>query len=151
MVMDLEVTVHAPVQRVWGIVSNIEGSAETVSGIDSIEILERPAEGLLGLKWRETRTLFGKTAEETMWITEAVEDSHYVTEAHSHGSHYRTKVWVADADGVTRLGMEFHGRGETLVAKVLSTLLAPLMKGTMRKALLQDLSDVKAAAEAGTA
>lgn len=150
MRMDIQVLVEAPREQVWRLASDIENSAATISGIEKIEVLERPEEGMLGLKWRETRTLFGKTAVETMWITEAVDGSHYVAEARSHGSAYRTKVFVDDAGDATRLGMEFHGRGETLVAKVLSTLLAPLMKSATRKALLQDLEDVKAAAEAET-
>lgn len=150
MVLNLEVTVDAPSDQVWRIVSDIENSSGTVTGIDEIEVLERPPEGLLGLKWRETRTLFGKTAVETMWITEVVDGSHYVAEARSHGTHYLTKVFVADEGARTRLGMEFVGEPETLGAKVFSVILAPMMKGAMKKALLQDLVDVKAAAEAGT-
>lgn len=41
-----------------------------VSGIISLNILHQPEDGLVGLKWEETRKMFGKEASETMWITD---------------------------------------------------------------------------------
>lgn len=148
MRVEVEVNVDAPVVHVWRIASDIENSAATISGIEKIEVLEKPHdEGIVGLKWRETRTLFGKTATEVMWITEAG-DHYYVTEAQSHGSEYRTRVQAAPAGNGTRLGTEFEARALTFGARVASALLGFMMKGAVRKALLQDLEDVKSVAEA---
>ncbi|MEX2530878.1 MAG: SRPBCC family protein [Gemmatimonadota bacterium] len=148
MKVDLVVRVNAPKDAVWRIVSDIENAEHIVSGIDRVEVLEKPASGLSGLKWRETRTLFGKTAVETMWITEAVEGSHYRTEARNHGAVYRSRVYVEEyGESGTCLGMTFQAEAHTFAAKLASLLLAPLMKGATRKALLQDLEDIKAASE----
>lgn len=148
MRLEVAVEVDAPVAEVWRIASDIENAERTISGIDKIEVLEPPSgEGILGLKWRETRTMFGKTATEIMWITEAG-DSYYVTEARSHGSEYTTRVHAAPAGDGTRLAMVFEARPLTTGARVASALLGFMMKGAVRKALLKDLTDVKSAAEA---
>lgn len=147
MTVSEEVVVRAPRHVVWEVVSSIEDAADTISGIDEVEILERPADGLVGLKWREVRTMFGQTATETMWITEADENSGYSTEARSHGSIYRSRIRLADAPEGTLLGMELSAEPLTLAARVLSFLLRPLITGSVKKAFRQDLLDVKAAAE----
>jgi len=49
--------------------TDLEGSAERLSGVNEAEILERPEFGL-GTRWRETRTMFGKEATEEMVVTE---------------------------------------------------------------------------------
>ena len=114
-----------------------------------VEVLERPPTGILGLKWRETRTLFGKTATEVMWITGVEEGSSYKTEARSHGSVYRSEIRVSEVGDRTRLRMVFEAEALTFGARVFSVLLGFMIKGATKKALLQDLMDVKAVAEGG--
>ena len=145
------VTAAAPREVVWSVVSDIENAASTISAIDSVEVLERPANGLVGLKWRETRTLFGKSATETMWITDAEERSHYATEARSHGSVYRTTLRLRDAGIGTRIEMTFSAEAVSLGARVLSFLLRPIMRRSIANALQGDLEQVRAAAEARSA
>ena len=147
MDVHVAVTINASADSVWAVVADIEGSQNTIKGIERIEILERPPDGIVGLKWKETRTMAGKKAVETMWITDADEGSYYLTEARSHGSVYRTRLDLAEEGGSTALGMDFTAQPETLPAKLFATLLGPLMKRTIRNALLQDLQDVKVAVE----
>ena len=66
MQFKMRVPVKASKQEVWKSITDFETAADRISGIDEIEILNKPAEGLVGLKWKETRTMFGKTATETM-------------------------------------------------------------------------------------
>jgi uncharacterized membrane protein len=147
--VDVAVSVDAPKERVWRVVTDIENSARTISAIDAIEVLERPDAGLLGLKWRETRTMFGKTATEVLWVTDVDEGTSYVTEARSHGSVYRTRIGLSGDGGAVRLGMEFRAEPQSFGARVASVVFGPVMKRTVRKALLGDLEEVKRAAEAG--
>ncbi len=143
------VPVNASKHDVWRVITDIENAPSTISGIDEVEILDRPSAGIVGLKWKETRTLFGKTATETMWITDAVEDDYYETEARSHGSVYRSKIYLSEQGGMTELGMDFDAEAQSLTAKVFSAIMGFMMKSATRKALLQDLNDVKAAVEKG--
>ena len=90
------VLIQAPRAAVWKRITDIEHAPQTISGIEKVEILERPASGLVGLKWKETRTMFGKTATETMWITDAVEPEFYKTRAESHGAIYVGSLELAE-------------------------------------------------------
>jgi hypothetical protein len=146
MRIDVEVTVNAPQQDVWQLVCDIEHSAETIEGIEKIEVLESPDQGLVGLKWRETRTIFGKTATETMWITEAGDD-YYLTEALNHGMRYRTRLHTAASGSGTRVGIMFEAEALTTAARIMSILFRPLMTRSVKKALHKDLLDVKAVTE----
>ena len=149
MKISIDVPVHAPRHEVWIAVTDIENAANRVSGIEEVRVLERPESGLVGLKWKETRTLFGKTATETMWITDAVDNEYYLTEARSHGTVYTGKIYLEDRGDVTQLGMHFVASPETMTAKILSAVTGVLFRGATRKALLQDLQDVKASCEHG--
>jgi len=79
MLVEVRVTINGSKAAIWAAITNIEKAAETISGIMSIEVVERPAKGLVGLKWRETRMLFGKPATAEKWITDAAENEFYKT------------------------------------------------------------------------
>ena len=148
MQAEVHVDVRAPRKVVWDVVTDIPNATKTIKAIEKIEVLDKPAQGIVGLKWRETRTMFGKKATEVMWITGAAEASHYDTRAESHGAVYTTRIALADAPEGTRLTMEFRGEPQTMGAKLLNVLFGTLMKGSVQKALQKDLEDIKAAAEA---
>jgi carbon monoxide dehydrogenase subunit G len=141
------VTIRAPREAVWGAVTDIANAAGRIKGIEKVEVLERPANGFVGTRWRETRTMFGKEATEVMWITDASEGRFYDTRAESHGSVYTTRVAVEEVAEGTRVTMDFGAEPQTVGAKVVSFLLAPVMKGSVRKALQKDLEDIKASLE----
>lgn len=149
MGMNLSVTIdiNAPKETVWAKITDIEKSVETISGIEEIEVLEKPDNGLVGLKWRETRTLFGKQATEVMWITEAEENHYYKTRAESHGAIYTTILKLEEQESQTELSMTFGGQAQTTVAKIMSALMMPFFKKATRKALEKDLEDIKKASE----
>ncbi len=142
-----QIEIKAPKEKVWTIISDIENSKDNISAIESIEVLEQPTEGLLGLKWKETRTMFGKQATEIMWITESIENQHYQTRAESHGAIYISRLWVDETDNGTILNMSFNGTPVTFGAKFMSTVLGWMFKNATQKALKKDLEDIKAAAE----
>ena len=88
MKIKAKVSIKGKKEDVWDVITDIEGSVERISAIESVEILEKPATGILGLKWKETRTMFGKEATEIMWVTDAKENEYYQTRAESHGALY---------------------------------------------------------------
>ena len=148
MKFEVQTLVQAPKEDVWTVITDIENSTSTISAIESIEVLERGGSDLIGFRWRETRTMFGKQAEETMWITEAAENDFYQTRAESHGSVYISRLAVADDDGGCRLSMSFTGEARSVVAKIMGVLMMPFFKKATIKALEQDLQDIKNHVEA---
>ena len=147
MVTTVEVTVNGSKEDVWNIITDIENSPKTISGIEQVEILEKPDDGLVGLKWRETRTLFGRTATEVMWITDAVENAMYKTRAESHGAVYITSLTITEKDGQARLTMVFDGTPQTFSAKLMGAITGVFFRNATKNALEQDLLDIKAAVE----
>lgn len=141
------IRIKASKEKVWSIISDIENSKDNISAIESIEVLEPPTEGLLGLKWKETRTMFGKQATEVMWITDATENEFYQTRAESHGALYISRLWLEAKEGDTILSMSFKGTPQTSGAKFMSAMLGWMFKGATLKALNKDLEDIKTAAE----
>ncbi len=73
MEFEVQTQIGAPRERLSRVISDIEHSASVISAITRIDVLEKGTDGLLGFKWRETRTIFGKQAVETMWITEVLD------------------------------------------------------------------------------
>ncbi|MGB0652090.1 MAG: SRPBCC family protein [Thermoplasmatota archaeon] len=151
MKMSLSIDIEASTQAVWDVIADIENAADRIRGINSLEVLE-PATGpsIVGLKWKETRTFAGRDATETMWITAAEEPSYYDTRAESHGSIYQTRMSVdPTSDGAgSRLTMTFEGTPQTFGAKLLWALTGWMATKPMKKALTEDLEDIKKAAEA---
>ena len=68
MLVEVQVAIKGSKEAVWAAITNIEKSRETISGIEKIEVIEKPEKGLVGFKWRETRMLFGKPAIAEKWI-----------------------------------------------------------------------------------
>lgn len=144
MQIQTQIRVEADPAKVWAAVTDIENAANNIQAIEKIEILEKPARGLVGLKWRETRVMFGKEATEVMWVTEARENEFYATRAESHGAVYISTVSLKPENGATLLSMGFRGEAQTIGAKFFSVILGVFFKGATRKALHADLLDIKA-------
>ena len=144
-------TIAAPADRVFELMTDLPNAAERIRGIDKVEILTDGPFGV-GTRFRETRTMFGKQAVETMEVTEHdPANRSYVLEASSHGCHYRTLCRAVPEGAGTRAEFEMTAMALTLPAKILSTVMGPLMKGAVCKAVGQDLDDLKSAAEKPTA
>lgn len=133
---------------IWKIISDIKNSAENIEAINKIEILEEASEGLSGLKWRETRTMFGKEATEVMWITESEVNKFYQTRAESHGAIYISRLEIEEVDSGSLLSMSFDSQSQTFGAKFWDVIFGRLMKKSTEKSLLNDLLDIKRIAEA---
>ena len=147
MIVEVQVTIHGSKAAIWAAITNIENAAEIISGIEKIEVLEKPANGLVGLKWRETRMLFGKPATADKWITDAAENEFYKNRAESDGFVFLSTLSISDGSGGITLTSSHDSQPQSIVAKFLSLPMVFLFKGVAKKALLQDLNDIKAAVE----
>jgi hypothetical protein len=151
MLVEAQVTINASKLAIWAAITNIEMAAEIISGIETIEIVEKPANGLVGLRWRETRMLFGKPATVGKWITDAAENEFYTTRAEDSGFVFVTTMRIS-GDGSSE-----NGGGVTLtsshdsvpqgIAARIKSLPMFLFKGVIKKMILQDLNDIKVAVE----
>ncbi len=142
-----EITIQAPREKVWQIISDIEGSVDRITGIIKIEILDKPKTGLAGLKWEETRIMLGKTATEVMWITDVVDGFSYKTRAEGPGVIYISSLSLVEEGNQTRLIMGFESEISSLGTKIISAIMGVFFNKATRNAIKEDLIDIKAAAE----
>ncbi|GAA1214366.1 SRPBCC family protein [Rhodoglobus aureus] len=149
--MKITDTVHidAPTERVFEIFCDLDSAAANLSGITKLELLEGSAQLNLGTKWRETRMFAGKEATEEMWVTSYEQDSSYEVDAESRGTHYRSTYQFTPSHGGTRVDYRFTMTPLTFGARVMS-VVGLLFLGVMKKALLQDLQQLKTACETAT-
>ncbi|MEN8239917.1 MAG: SRPBCC family protein [Actinomycetota bacterium] len=147
--MNLEVSrdVNAPAAVVWGIITDLEGSVDTISAIEKVEILAGDGFGI-GTAWRETRTMFGRKATEEMTVTEITEGESYVVVADPEGANYRTVMAVLPTgETACTVSMEFGADPRGAMTRLLGATVGRLFAGATRKAIAADLDDIATAAE----
>ena len=147
MKLTIDIEIKSPKEKVWKVITDIENSVNTISGIDKIEILNKPKDTVVGLKWKETRTIFGKSATETMWITEATEYNYYKTRAESNGAIYQTILKLSEKENTTFLTMEFNSEAITIKGKIMAFIFGRMLNKTMKKLIKKDLIDIKTTVE----
>lgn len=141
------VTINADISKVFTVFTDLGKASDRISGISKLEVLEGPSKLAVGTKWKETRTVFGKEATETMWVTELSKNKSYSVDAESHGTKYSSTFTFSSVDGGTEVTWVFAGTPQTFGAKVMG-LLGILFKGATQKMLEADLQDLKKACEA---
>ena len=141
--------VNAPAEVVWGLLTDIEGSVDTISAIEKVEVLSGDTRFGVGFSWRETRTMFGRSATEEMVITDVTPGEAYTVEADPDGANYRSVMSVAArSDGTSTVSMRFGANPTSTFAKLFGATVGRLFIGATKKAIAADLDDIAAAAEA---
>lgn len=146
MAVSATTQIDAQPDRVWEIITDLDNLESNISAITDVTIHENPSTTFVGAKWTETRKMFGKQASETMWVTDAVENSWFETRAESHGAIYISRWSIAPSKGGTSVQLTFDTTPTSLPAKLMSKL-AFLFNSAVRKAFESDLADVKRLAE----
>src|SRR5262245_59702826 len=120
MIVEVQAPINGTKAAVWAAITNIEHASQIISGIMKIEVLENPASGLVGLKWRETRMLFGKPTGVDKWITDAVENEYYKTKAEDSGFVFVTTMRIAESSGGVTLTSSHETQPQGLVSRIKS-------------------------------
>ena len=146
MIVEAQVTINGTKTAVWTVITNIRNASEIISGIEKIEILNEPANGLVGLKWRETRMYFGKPATIEKWITDAIENKFYKTRAEMDGFIFLTTMTISESGDNIRLTSSHETESQGIIARIKSLPMI-FFKEMLKKAILQDLNDIKTTVE----
>lgn len=141
------ISINADRARVFEVFCDLDNAAANIGAITKLEVLAGPAQLNLGTRWRETRTMFGQEATEEMWVTRYEQGASYVAEAESRGTHYRSEYRFTPEGRSTRVDMTFEGSPVSLGARLVGVFGA-LFAGSAKKALHQDLVDLKRVCEA---
>lgn len=144
MKVSVSVAVKGSKEAIWHAITDIESAADRISGIQKVEVLEKPEEGFIGFKWRETRTMFGKEATEIMWVIDAEENKGYQTRAESHGAVYISTFIIEEKEDHCVLTMGFGSQATGIGGKLMEGLFSKMMKKGLEKDMKKDLEDIKA-------
>lgn len=147
MLVEAQSTINGSRATIWAAIIDIENASKIITGIEKIEIVEKPASGLVGLRWRETRMLFGKPATVEKWITDAAENQSYTTKAEDGGFVFITTMRISEGNGGMTLASSHDSQPQTIGAKFMTIPMGLFFKGAIKKVILQDLNDIKTAVE----
>jgi len=144
--------INAPADAVWAVVSDIPGSAATLSGVDSIQMLT-DGPYAVGTRWKETRTMMGRAETVEMWVSQSEAPSNgrgsTTVKAVQGGADYTSRFALAERDGGTDLTLTFGAAviKPTRLSRIMLAVFGPLGMRITRKALAKDLADIAAKAE----
>ncbi|MGH3343864.1 MAG: SRPBCC family protein [Carbonactinosporaceae bacterium] len=135
-------TIAAPVERVWEVFTDIGHSDEHLSGVTAVEMLSEGAFGV-GTRWRETRSMFGRSATEEMWVAECEPPRRYVVRADDGGRHYVSELsFEPEGEDATVARMTFGQESPGLLARTVARLVGPVFLRQLTRMLRQDLDDL---------
>lgn len=150
--MDHKITltrhVNAGPDKVWAVISDIPGSAATLSGIDSIQMLSEGGYGE-GTRWKETRSMMGRRETVEMWVSQADPPRSTTVKALQGGADYTSRFTLAERDGGTDLTLTFGAEvlRPTALSRIAMALFGRIGMSITRKALAKDLAEIAAKAE----
>ncbi len=145
MKITIETTIAAAPEIVFATIADIARWPDFIEAIERIEMLT--SGGLeVGTRFRETRTMFGRSATEEMTVAALEVPARMVLTASNHGTRYRATHELRRAEAGTRLELAFEGVPASFAAKLLS-VVGVLFVAPLRRQLAADLADVKAEAE----
>jgi carbon monoxide dehydrogenase subunit G len=140
--------INASPDKVWAVISDIPGSAATLSGVDSVQLLTDGPYGE-GTRWKETRTMMGRSETVEMWVAQAEPPRSTTVKAVQGGADYTSRFTLAGRDGGTDLTLTFGA--EILKPNVFSNAMMAIFgkigMSFTRRALAKDLADIAAKAE----
>ncbi len=146
MKINVDCEIAAPKEKVFEVFSDLEGLAKNVTAITKMETLTEGEIGV-GTRFKETRVMFGSESSEEMEIVEFVPNERIKEEARSGGAHYISEWSFSERKGVTTVSVEFSATAISLWGNLMSPLLF-FMAGSMKKAFLTDMEELKKVIEA---
>lgn len=140
--------VKAPPDQVFDVFTDFENAPENVSGIKSLELLT-PGPLKKGSRFRQTRVIAGHEQTEEMEITDFRPGESYSVGGESHGARYDGTLTVKPDGAGSKVEMRFTFKPVSVFAKLMG-FMASSMVESFKKALQQDLEDLKKIAEKTT-
>ncbi|ROS75284.1 polyketide cyclase/dehydrase/lipid transport protein [Cellulomonas sp. PhB143] len=141
----------APRDAVWRVVTDTTNAAQVLRGVEKIEVLEGEVYEV-GLRWRETRRILGRSASEEMEVVAVEPGVSTRIEAWSSGVRYTTIFELQAIGPKTRVVVHFRGdptEEAGAVQKSLVKLFGGIGAIATSAGLRRDLGDIEVAA-AGT-
>lgn len=144
----VEREVAAPAGRVWAVMTDVDRTPDVLSSVRTVERIDGGDRFGVGTQWRETRMMMGRESTELMQVTDIDPGRSYTIEAASRGSRFATLLTVEPRDDDrSRVTMMLEIWPTGLAGRIAAATVGRLLRGTIRKGLVQDLDEIALAAE----
>ncbi|QGF22679.1 oxidoreductase [Raineyella fluvialis] len=148
-------TIDAPPQAVWRVLTDLDRAAEVLTSVHEIvRLTDGPYD--VGTRWRETRTMLGRTESHELTVTESLPCVRTVITTEAGGVTYATRMELeavepAPAKGRTRLTVTFEARHPrpTTRQRIAWTVMGPAGTLLTRAMLRRQVAEISAAAGDG--
>ena len=134
-----------PPEGAWEVLVAIERYPERVGSYESVELLGEACEGV-GARWRQTRTVFGRSHSQEMEVTGWEPPRELVLVATEAGARYKTRTNLEAIDGGTEVVTTFSVAATNPIAWVFVQTIGRRILRSTGGAIEQDLVDLAAAA-----
>ena len=132
-------------EQAWAVLAAVERYPDRVDSYESVEFEGEQREGV-GARWRQTRTVFGRSHRQTMEVTGWEAPRELVLVAKEAGARYETRYQLEAVDGGTGVTMTFLVRATNPLAWLfVQTIGRRMLRGT-GEAMAGDLVDLASAA-----
>lgn len=131
-------------EHVWEVLVEIERYPERV-GYESVDFLGEQREEV-GARWRQTRTVFGRSHSQEMEVTGWEPSRELVLVSTEAGARYETRTNLKAIDGGTEVVTTFSVAATNPIAWVFVQTIGRRMLRSTGGAMGQDLADLAAAA-----
>ncbi|MFH5878590.1 SRPBCC family protein [Arthrobacter sp. NA-172] len=141
--------INASPEKVWAVISDIPGSAKTLSGVKAIQMLSEGPYGE-GTRWKETRAMMGRDETVEMYVSQSDPPRGTTVTARQGGADYTTLFTLEERDGGTEVTLFFGAEilKPTLLSQIMMAAFGKIGMSVTRKALAKDLAEIAAKAEA---
>jgi uncharacterized protein YndB with AHSA1/START domain len=145
--MTFERAVVAPVDQVWAVMTDVERYPERFAGVDAAVRLTGASFGV-GTRWRETRTVYGRSTTVEIRVTEVEPLHRYVTEARVGARAETEFVFTPSTDGTqTSVRVTFRTEGGGVTYRLVQFLTSRRIRNCVIDNNEQDLADLARACE----
>ena len=139
---EVGVTIRAPLEMVFDTIAHIENFAKASPAIVGVEFLSETRRGV-GTRFLETRRVGGGEGSSELEVTEYEPHERVRIVSDAGGTVWDSLFVVRESGGKTELTLTMEARPYKLLAR----LTSPLLKGTIRKAIVSDMEAVKSYCE----
>ncbi len=146
MAVTLETFIAAPRDKVFRLFTDLEGMADRLSGVRSVEILTDGAIGP-GTRWRETRIMFGQPSTQEMRVVSADPPNGFVVAAENVSAAFEMRFSFVEKGGGTKVICSFAAEPKNPMMKIFIPFTG-FIEGAIQGVLQQDMADIKRLAEA---
>ncbi|GII99827.1 polyketide cyclase/dehydrase/lipid transport protein [Sediminihabitans luteus] len=142
----------APVDAVWRVITTIRDAASVLRGVERIEVVagdDGPDGYAVGLRWKETRKILGRSGTEEMEVTDVEPGRSTRITAESGGIVYTTTFELQKIGPKTRVVVRFSGitpPDASVVTRGMVALFGGLGTLATGAGLRRDLEDIEKAA-----